>query len=349
MRRFIGIGLTFAVALVATGVALGVEGEGRSTKAVSASFTADLGDYAVKTCTGADGKYRRTHGEWEGEVTGDGGVAGDLLIRGTAFVHVPTGVGSFEGRVFIGGDDGFKGSLNGVIKGEKLDGLLVASREDKLQRLVANVSVNFKSGDFDGGKIGVSGGVDAGVLFKGSACAENRKSGSDSAKKDERKKEEPKKEEPKKEEQKYKEVHGEVTALSRASLTVKGDAEVTCEVSERQAADVVGSFKVGDKVVVVCSLDDGHYHLEKIRKQETSSGDKNAERKTKEGSGAVTAFGGGSISIALAEGGEAVSCLLREQMAAELEKAGVAVGTKVRFLCVSEAGSPYVLTKLGKL
>jgi hypothetical protein len=343
MRRSIWAGLVFAVALVATGVAIGAEGEGRSTKAVSASFTADLGDYAVKTCTGADGKYRRTHGEWEGEVTGDGGVAGDLLIRGTAFVHVPTGVGSFEGRIFIGGEDGFKGSLNGVIKGEKLDGLIAAARDEKNQRLVANVSVNFKNGDFDGGKIGVSGGVDAGVLFKGSACAEKRKSGSD-------RKDEPKKEEAKKERAEPKEVHGEVTALSRASLTVKGDNEVTCEVSEKQAADVVGGFKVGDKVVVVCSLEDGHYHLEKIRKVEASAGgDKNAERKTKEGSGAVTALGGGSISIALAEGGEAVSCLIRDAMAAELEKADVAVGTKVRFLCVSEAGSPFVLTKLGKL
>lgn len=341
MRRFTWTGLVFAVALVATGVAIGAEGEGRSTKAVTASFTADLGDYSVKTCTGADGKYRRTQGEWEGEVTGDGGVAGDLLLRGTAFVHVPTGVGSFEGRVFIGNDDGFKGSLNGVIKGEKLDGLLVAAREDKHQRLVANVSVTFKNGDFDGGKIGVSGGVDAGVLFKGSACAETRKSGGS----DEAKKEEPKKEQPQ-----YKELRGEVTALSHAAVTVKGDAEITCEVAEKQAADVVGAFKVGDKVVVLCSLYDGHYHLAKISKTDTGSGgDKSADRKTKEGNGTVATLGGGAISFLLAEGGGGVSCLLGERMAAELEKAGVAVGTKVHFLCVSEVGNPFVLTKLGKL
>jgi hypothetical protein len=337
MRRFIWIGLAFAVALVATGVAIGNEGEGRSTKAVTASFTADLGDYAVKTCTGADGKYRRTQGEWEGEVTGDGGVAGDLLIRGNAFVHVPTGVGSFEGRIAIGGEDGFRGTLNGVIKGDKLDGLLVAAREDKLQRLVANVSVTFKNGDFDGGKIGVSGGVDAGVLFKGSACNESRKSDA------------PKKEEPKKEQPQYKEVHGQVTDLSRAAVTVKGDVEITCELAEKQAADVLGAFKVGDKVVVLCSLYDGHYHLAKIGKDGTSTGGDNADRKTKEGNGAVATLGGGAISFLLAESGQGVSCLLREQMAAELDKAGVAVGTKVHFVCVSEAGNPFVLTKLGKL
>lgn len=344
MRRFIGIGLVFAVALVATGVAIGNEGEGRSTKAVSASFTADLGDYAVKTCTGADGKYRRTQGDWEGVVTGDGGVAGDLVIHGSAFVHVPSGVGSFEARVSIGGDSGFRGTLNGVIKGEKLDGLLIASRDDKNQRLVANVSANFKSGDFDSGKIGVNGGVDAGVLFKGSACAETKKPGSDGTRK-----EEPKKEEPN--HPQYKEAHGSVSALSRASLTVtNGGDSLTCELLEKMAADVVGAFKVGDKVVVVCSLSDGHYRLEKIRKDETAStGDKSAERKVKEASGVVSALGAGAVTFALAENAGSFSCTVTERVAAELTTNGVAVGMKVRFVCVSEAGSPYFLTRLVKL
>jgi hypothetical protein len=340
MRRFLGIGVILVLALAATGVAIGGEGEGRSTKAVSASFTADLGDYAVKTCTGADGRYRRTTGEWEGVVTGDAPLSGDLLLRGTAFVHVPTGVGSFEGRVRIGDEDGLRGTLNGVIKGDKLDGLLVAVREGKLQRLVANVSVSFKNGDFDGGKIGVGGGLDAGVLFSGTTCAEGRKAGDAG-----QKKEEPRKEEPK--QPQYREAHGQVTALSRASLTIKGDSELTCELPEKLAGDVLAGFKIGDRVAALCTVDGSRLVLAKLRKEESPAG--NADRQTKEGSGAVSAVSGSSITFAAAEGGESVSCVLKEHLAAELVKAGVAVGTKVRFLCVSEAGGPLVLTKLGKL
>jgi len=263
------VGLTALLALVVAGVAVGGEGDNRSTKAVAATFSAEFGDHAVRTCTGADGRYRRTSGDWEGKAeSADAGLAGDLEIHGTAFVHVPSGNGTFEGRVRIGGENGLKGSLVGVIKGDKIEGMLTGHAGLKELRLIANVSATFSGGDLSDGKIGGGGGANTAVLAKGD-CAKKPDARKDGEKKEGERKEAEKKDGEKKGERAVHEEKGELVALSATSLTVKaeGHEPLTCTIGEHVAADVAAlGLAVGARVHVICVNEGTGFFLMKVRK-----------------------------------------------------------------------------------
>lgn len=344
MRRLKWSGLAVVLALVAAGVAVAEEGENRSTKAFSVTFSAESGEHVIRTCKGQDGRYRRIAGEWEGEAeSAEGAFKGELVLRGTAWVHVPTGNGAFEGRLQIGGENGAKGSVHAVLKEGKLEGFFSGHAGTQEARVLANLSASFTAEEITDAKLGGGGGANTAVMVKGE-CAKRQNGKAE----EKRKEEEPKKESEKGERQ-QREFSGTVAALDREFLTVSvGGDSVKCELTAGLAAELHGYLTVGAKVVAVCYLEDGHWHLLKAKKLEDGAGSgEKAERKAREAQGEIAAFGEGSITVA-ADGKEPLTCSVGERMAAELGTAGYEVGTKVHAMCVNE-GHGFVLVKIRKL
>lgn len=268
MRRIFWSGAAALLALAATGVAVANEGESRSTKAVSATFTAELGDSAVRTCLGSDGRYRRISGVWEGESQSvEASLDGELTVKGTAWIHVPTGNGSFEGRLRIGGEDGTAASIHGVIQGGKLEGLATGRAGKHELRLLANVSAAFSADALTDGKLGGGGGANSAILVKGSCPA---KAGGDARQKEEAKKtEENHKKESEKAERKTREAEGTIAAFGEGSISVARDGAepLTCHVGERMAHELAAAgYAIGTKVYAAC-VDEGRgFVLVKIKK-----------------------------------------------------------------------------------
>ena len=340
MRKFTWSGAVAVMALVMAGVAVANEGESRSTKAVSATFSAEFGDHSVRTCQGADGRYRRLSGVWEGEAqSADAALDGELRLKGTAYIHVPSGNGAFEGHLRVGGEHGLQATLHAVLKEGKLEGFALGHSGKRGARFLANVSATLTADGIADGKLGGGGGANTAVLVKG-ACPK----ASDHGKKDEAKREGEKKES-EKAERKHREFAGTVAAVTREWLTLSvGHETVKCEVPAAMAAEVLATVSVGAKVVALCSYDGEHWHLVKVRKHEEDS---KSAAKVRDLQGEISAFGAGSITVSAA-GREPLTCSVGERMAAELTAAGYAVGTKVMAVCVYE-GKGFALTKIKKV
>lgn len=143
MRRLMTFALAALVALVVTGLAIAHGSDNKKTSPVSASFTATPTDKTTTvTCTGADGTYNITRGNYEGTATGsDAVLTGKITLRTKSVVNTTTGYGYTEGKVTLRDADGElkakahliavntqKGILNGFLNGRvKGQGHLLAN------------------------------------------------------------------------------------------------------------------------------------------------------------------------------------------------------------------------------
>lgn len=103
MRKVVGAAV--AVALVGSGAALAASGgQPATTKPVMATFTAAPSPKSnTKTCTGGDGTYHVTQGNYIGTITSadDPRLNGTIQIRARSVVNTSTGYGFTVGRVHL--------------------------------------------------------------------------------------------------------------------------------------------------------------------------------------------------------------------------------------------------------
>lgn len=270
MRRTI-LSVVALLALAVAGAAVAKEGANRSTRAVSATFSAELGENAVRTCDGADGTYRRVRGVWTGESeSSEPALDGTLQIKGTAWIHTTSGNGAFKGRLRIRGEGGTVAALAGVIEKGKLEGL-AHGRSSGGMRLLGNVSVTLGADGMREGKLGGGGGSNSALLVPAGPCRGESEEAEDERKADgeERKAEKEKAGKEKTGKRKARELRGSLSALGEASLTVTaaGEEPLTCSFGERAAAGLrAAGIELGAKVHVLCVETGEGFVLARLKK-----------------------------------------------------------------------------------
>lgn len=242
MRRLIFTAAA-TLALIGAGIAVAHEGQSKSVKQVSATFTATTaGNVHTATCTGSDGAYATTHGEWTGTATSsEPTLNGNATIDADALVNTTTGDGTVSGRIRIDTSDGHHTSaaFDGVVdKNGNLAGFAEGRNADQGAKVIGNLSATWSStGGFSNGKLG--GGTSGGnaVLVGQGGCQPQRTQPATT------------------------EVRGQVSAVSSSSITVNG---TTCTVPSTLAS-AVGSITTGDYVDIKCDFANGAYTLDKVQ------------------------------------------------------------------------------------
>jgi hypothetical protein len=224
MRRLIFIAAT-ALVLVGAGIAVAHEGNGKSTKQVSAAFTAaSASNVRTDTCTNSNGIYTTTRGRWTGSATGD--LSGNATIDAEILVN-PSGDGTVSGRLRIDGTDHTVAQFDAVIDGKgNLAGLAEGHGSADWNKLIANLSANWSStAGFTSGKLG--GGTTGGnaVVVTSGGCNPTASSKPETI-----------------------EVHGAITAVSGTSITVAG---VICAVPTTISTT---ALHIGDRVELKCTV-----------------------------------------------------------------------------------------------
>lgn len=308
MRRPIVFAVAGIAALGSAGGALAhsLAGNGLKTGAVAATFSAaPAASASTRTCTGGDGTYVITRGDWTGSATSASGrLTGVVAIRGELGLNQTTGLGWFVGRVKIdGGSDGrvdAGANLRAVISGGKLSGF-VDGRIRDAGTVYGSVSATVANGGLADGAIG-GGSVNpaALVIDQGSCTSAPAQKPVVSAK-------------------------GTITALSATSVTVQpaGGAAQTCSVGADLAASVA-KLKTGDTAAITCGLVDGSYRL--LRIEATALQTKPVLKLE----GRVTTVSATSLSVADHDAGT-VSCVVGSDLASAVAR--VSVGQKVKATC----------------
>ena len=158
------------VALAATGIA--VAATGASTSTASATFSADAKRVATKTCQGADGTYKITHGLYEGKmVSTDARLNGPVRIKLESYYNTTENAGWMRGelRVRNGDDNGTWAQLSAVNLDGNVEGLLSGGGKGPRARLLANFSAKFTPDALSNGELGQGGSVNE-ALFFGKGC-----------------------------------------------------------------------------------------------------------------------------------------------------------------------------------
>lgn len=243
MRTKVSLALVGLVSLAATSVAVahGIEGA-KTSKAVSATFSATAGKVTTRTCTTPDNKtIAVVDGRYTGTSTGDADLTGTITLRAHSVVNTTDKVGTVSGAFKISGPNvSTKGAFSAVWNNGSLAGLS-AGRVHGGSRLLANVSSTFDpaSGFGAGSKIG--GGTTGGsaVEIGSRSCKPSQATSAKS------------------------EAHGPITALDSASITV---ATVTCALPPDKQSAINAKFKKGDVVEIRCAVVNGTNTLTRIER-----------------------------------------------------------------------------------
>jgi hypothetical protein len=241
MRRLILIAVT-GLALVGAGVAVAWEGQSKSVKQVSATFTATTAsDVRTSTCTDSSNvTFTTTRGRWTGSAAGDPTLAGTATLDAEFLVN-SSGDGIVSGRLRIDGANHSSAEFDGVVSGgTHIAGLAEGHGSAPWNKLVANLSADWtSSGGFTNGKLG--GGTAGGnaVVLTSGGCRPAAPPKPETV-----------------------ELHGAVTlGAGNATLTVAG---VTCNVPSNLAS-TVGSLHNGDRVEIKCTSASGTNTLVQVK------------------------------------------------------------------------------------
>ena len=311
MRRSIVFTVAGLAALGSAGGALAHSFDsGLKTAQVAATFSAaPATGSSTRSCTGGDGTYVISKGDWTGAATSaNGRLTGPLTIRGELGLNQTTGTGWLVGRVRI---DGGNADIRGVVAGGKLSGFVTGNVHDT-GYVYGTVTATVANGSLADGQIGQGTVPGAAIAIDRGACT------------------------PVQAPKPVVEAKGTLTAVSAASLTVqKSDGSTqACTVGADLAA-TVAKLKAGDTVQITCGLVDGSYRL--LRVQSTVLQHKALIRLE----GKVTALSATSLTIADEHDGT-VSCVVGSDLAAAVAR--VSVGAKVTATCGLVDGSYRLLS-----
>jgi len=322
MRRPLIFTLVGLTALGTAGLALGHGFDtGLKTAAVSAGFAAaPAAGNSSKTCTGGDGTYVISKGDWSGAATSSNArLSGTIRIRGELGVNQTTGLGWLTGRVRIdGGSNGSNdatGDLRGAIVNGKLTGFVSGTVHDEgavFGSLVATVG----TAGLTDGQLGGGSSTPAAILIDRGRCTV-----ADAAKP-------------------VIAAKGTVSAVSASSLTLqKSDgAAQTCAVGSDLTA-TVAKLKAGDSASITCGLVDGSYRLLRIESQAQTP------KPVLSGRGSVTAVSATSLTLK-SDGGDTLTCVVGSDLTAAAAK--LAVGDRVALTCAAVDGG-YRIVRLQSL
>jgi hypothetical protein len=244
MRRltFIAAGLA---ALLGTSIAVAHGIDGKTAKAVAATFTATGASTSTRTCTTTDGKtITITNGRYTGTASGDPDLTGAITLSARSVINTTDNIGVVDGQFRIdvsGGRNTFAG-YSAVYDHGNIAGLAAGAARNPGARLLANLSAGFNaSSGFTSGKLG--GGTSGGsaVELGPAKCAPTSK--------------------PKPERSN---ARGTISALSTASITVAG---LQCAIAPSDSAAVNAKYKVGDRAQIHCTLQNGVNTLDRISGQ----------------------------------------------------------------------------------
>jgi hypothetical protein len=241
MRRltFIAAGLA---ALLVTSIAVAHGIGAKSAKEVAATFQATGSSMSSKTCTSTDGKsITITNGRYTGTAAGDPDLTGAITITARSVIDTTDNIGAVDGqlRIDVSGARDTRVNYSAVYSDSKIAGLATGNAHSAGARLVANLSSGFDpSSGFQGGMLG--GGTAGGkaVELGPAKCAPNSP--------------------PKPEKS---EARGTIAALSMDSITVAG---LQCTIASNDSAAVNSKYKMGDRVQIHCSLQNGVNTLDHI-------------------------------------------------------------------------------------
>jgi hypothetical protein len=242
MRTFVLISAC-AVALAATGVAVGrsFDGNSKSAKSVAGTFTATTASKVeTRTCTTTDGKTLvSSTGTYTGTAAGDPDLTGPATLSAHALINSTDNVGTVSGtlKIDVSSSADTTAHYNAVYSGGSLAGLATGHGQDPHAKILANISAGFTAvGGFTSGKIGGTSGGGAVELGAGQCNSQAVKESS--------------------------EANGTVSAISSTSITVAG---LTCSVpASLQSALSALSLAVGSRATIHCSLSSGATTLVKV-------------------------------------------------------------------------------------
>ena len=242
MRTFVLISAC-VVALAAAGIAVGrsFDGNNRSAKSVSATFTATTASKVeTRTCTASDGKTLvSSTGTYTGTATGDPDLTGPATLTAHALINSTDNVGTVSGslKIDVSSSAETDARYNAVYSSGSIAGLATGHAQDPHAKILANLSAGFTAaGGFTSGKLGGTSGGGAVELGPGSCNSSEVKENS--------------------------EASGTVSALSSTSITVAG---LTCAVpASLQSAISALSLAVGSRATIHCSLSSGATNLVKV-------------------------------------------------------------------------------------
>jgi hypothetical protein len=242
MKRSMVFALAVAAALSAAGYAVAHGNDGKSIKAVTATFSAtSTSKVDSRSCTTSDGKTLViTDATYTGTASGDPDLTGAATVRARSAVNTTDGVGTVSGsiRIDVSGSD-TRADFTSVYQGGHIGGLAVGNAHDPRARLIANLSADFSSaGGFTNGKLGASAGGGAVEVAPG-RCQTVRQVKEQSR------------------------ANGLVTAVSSTSITVAG---LTCAVPAELQSQVTG-LTVGSRVDIRCSFANGASTLVSVKKR----------------------------------------------------------------------------------
>jgi hypothetical protein len=239
MRRltFIAAGLA---ALLGTSIAVAHGIDGKTAKAVAATFTATGASTSTRTCTTTDGKtITITNGRYTGTASGDPDLTGAITLSARSVINTTDNVGVVDGqlRIDVSGGRNTVAGYSAVYDHGNIAGLAAGAARNPGARLLANLSAGFNpSSGFTGGKLG--GGTSGGsaVELGPAKCAPTPKPERSNAR-------------------------GTISALSAGSITVAG---LQCAIALNDSAAVNAKYKVGDRAQIHCTLQNGVNTLDRI-------------------------------------------------------------------------------------
>jgi hypothetical protein len=171
------LALAALVMLVSTGIAVAVAAKKpKGTSTVAATFTAAAAsNVATQTCTGSDGVYQITKGDYTGtSVSTDPRLNGALKIHAKSVLNTTKGLGFVAAKLEIRNPASgamAKGSLIAVNTAGQLRGFIRGKVKKPEAKLLANFSATFTGATgFTAGKLGAGASNDSAIVFSG-ACA----------------------------------------------------------------------------------------------------------------------------------------------------------------------------------
>jgi hypothetical protein len=228
MRKLL-LAIVGLVALVASGVAVAHGfGGAQSASAVSGTFSAAAGTVTTNSCTTSDGKsITVTRGTYTGTASGDADLTGAITLRVQSVVNTTDNIGTVNGQFKIAASSGnTNGMFSSVYDGGSIAGL--ATGRAGTSALLGNLSATFSATTgFTNGKIGGGTAGGSAVELSRGGCQGGSSSGSE-----------------------HSDAVGAITALG-STITVAG---LTCSVPSNVD---VSSYKVGDTVLIQCTLASG--------------------------------------------------------------------------------------------
>ena len=162
-----------AVALAATGIAVGAKDKGISSTSATFNTTAVAAQTKTRTCTGADGPYQLIHAVYAG--TGGGLLANtNVQLRFNATINTQEDLGLLKGTLTARATPGnalkAKTHFTAVLDGTSVSGFLNGRAHDAKATLLANFSATLGSNTLNG-QLGGGSAANTAILYGGTGCA----------------------------------------------------------------------------------------------------------------------------------------------------------------------------------